>query len=47
MRWKRFEVVAKSPAPSAVTACRGERKMFPPNHFRKPGHRFSVLTLLF
>jgi len=33
MKWKRFEVAAISPA---VTALRGQRKMLPPNDFRKP-----------
>jgi hypothetical protein len=40
MRWKPFEVVAISPEPGAVTPLCAERKMFPPNHFRKSCDRF-------
>ncbi len=33
MKWKPVEVVA-------ITALRGQRKVLPPNDFRKPVHRF-------
>ena len=39
MRRKPFEVVAISPELGAVTALRGQRKMFPPNDFRKACRR--------
>ena len=40
MRRKPFDLVAISPEPGAVTALRGQRKMFPANDFRKACHRF-------
>ena len=40
MRRKLFDEVAISPEPGAVTVLRGQRKMLPPNDFRKPRHRF-------
>jgi len=33
MKWKPIEAVA-------ITALRGQRKVLPPNDFRKPVHRF-------
>ena len=47
MTWKPIEVVAISPESRAVTALRGQRKMLPPKHFRKPAHCFIDLHILF
>jgi len=41
MKWKGFEVFAISVEPGGVTAFRGQRKVLPPNGFRKPAHRFA------